>query len=93
MIDLKRLERLISGEELPVDANDEVFLRCYNSGASGELLFTLLINFKETLDKFTHDEMNFVLLGYSMGQIDCAENGMDLIISLDKKNEPKKNTH
>lgn len=69
-INLARLNNLITGDELPVDFADEVFVAAYSFGIDNKELMDLMLQFKDLFDTdaFNLYVYKIFLLGYSMGQ-------------------------
>lgn len=85
VIDLARIEKIITGVEEPVDAAENLMLGAYNAAMCGALLMQFLTQLKDTLDLATIRDLHYLMLGYSIGQRDLEQ--LDLETDLDNPNE------
>lgn len=84
MIDLQRVDELISGVSEPQNSAEELFILAYNSGISEELFFHCMLSLGNSLDKLTLEEIHYFMLGYAMGQADKLTNELDELLENNK---------
>ena len=92
MIDLQRIDKLISGEVVAETYAEEVFVVAYTCSSGGDTLMTLMLNLKGSLDALKLHEMHMILLGYAMGQHEVEELEANLA-NMNELNKDKKPFH
>lgn len=73
LIDLRKLDKIVSGELQAETKEELVFVHFYNCGRVGELLALGCTTLVETIDDLTFNEIYHLIMGYCMGQKDLLD--------------------
>jgi hypothetical protein len=79
-----KLDALLTGREKPENKYEELLVKAYKSAFGGELLISFLLTLGPNLDILSIDEMNMIMIGYSIGQNDMIRLEEKLLATISK---------
>ena len=84
MIDLNRLQKLITNKVQPENKAEELLLLSYMYGIQDQLYLNLILQISGDYDNMTRNEVDHVVIGYALGQKTLR----DLEESFETNNDP-----
>lgn len=74
-MNIKRLEELLSGHELPMDPIEDIFVYVHASAIMGNQLFDIYLEIAKKIDDDDVEALVGVLLAYALAEKQIAEYG------------------
>jgi len=80
----ERLQLLLHGVVEPTDTKEKCLVIAYERAKLGDILFNVQVNFPIDFDTLDYEELEYLYLGYSLGQKVYTEFELDNLTNDDK---------